>query len=67
MGLESYEFVVSVNLRDNGKFEYAIMQEFYEGDCGDPDWELLESGEADTLEEAADMAGKSIRSLFVVK
>jgi hypothetical protein len=64
--VESYCFDVQIFKNEHGKYEYAVSQEFETDDMSEPDWQLLESGEGDTLEEAAQMAGNSIRTLFNV-
>lgn len=56
----SYSFAVDIYKTENGTFEYGVVQEV------DDDFQLLERGEADTLIEAADMASRSIRTLFTV-
>lgn len=56
----SYSFAVDIYKTDTGSYEYGVVQEV------DDDYQLLERGEADTLIEAADMASKSIRTLFTV-
>jgi hypothetical protein len=58
----SYCFDVQIYVNEFGKYEYGVSQEF-EID-GEESWELLESGSADTLAEAATMASNSIRTLF---
>lgn len=60
----SFSFVVDIYRADNGKFEYGVLQEIETED--DDDLQLLERGEADTLLEAAEMASKSIKTLFSV-
>lgn len=60
----SYSFAVDIYRNDNGTFTYGVFQEIESED--DDDLVLLETGEADTLKEAADMAGKSINTLFSV-
>ncbi|QIN94120.1 hypothetical protein PP459_gp113 [Streptomyces phage Wakanda] len=63
--VESFCFDVQIFRNEDGKYEYAVSQEF-ETEGEEPDWELLETGAGDTLEEAARMAGNSIRTLFNV-
>jgi hypothetical protein len=65
--VEGFFFTVEVFKNEFGKFEYAVSQEIETDDESEPEWQLLESGEGDTLEEAAYMASNSIRTLFVVK
>ena len=62
----SYSFAVDISKNEDGKYVYGVFQEFVGEDMDDTDLELLESGEADTLKEAADMAGRSIKTLFSV-
>lgn len=61
----SYSFAVDIYKNDNGGYTYGVFQEI-EADDDDFDLELLETGEADTLQEAATMASKSIKTLFNV-
>ncbi len=56
----SYSFAVDVYQTETGSYEYGVVQEI------DGEYQLLEKGEADTLIEAADMASRSIRTLFTV-
>ena len=58
-----YSCVVHVFENEDGKYQYAISQEFEEGD--NSDWQLLETGERDTPEEAIKQASESIKTLFV--
>ena len=60
----SYSFAVDIYLTESGAYAYGVFQEI-ESDTED-DLQLLETGEADTLAEAAEMASKSIRTLFSV-
>jgi hypothetical protein len=60
----SYSFAVDIYKTDAGTYAYGVFQEL-ESETED-DLQLLETGEADTLAEAADMASKSIRTLFSV-
>jgi hypothetical protein len=64
--IEAFCFDVQIFKNENGKYEYAVSQEFETDDLSEPEWTLLESGEADTLEEVAKMASSSIRTLFIV-
>ncbi len=64
--IDAFCFDVQIFRNENGNFEYAVSQEFETDDLSEPEWTLLESGEGDTLAEAAKMAGNSIRTLFNV-
>ena len=62
--LEAFCFDVQIYRVDNGKFGYSISQEFEESGSDEPQWELLEQGEVDTVEEAAEAAKQAIKTLF---
>lgn len=64
----AYSFAVDIYKNEEGKFAYGVFQELIGSEDSEDDYglELLESGEADTLKEAADMAGRSIKTLFNV-
>lgn len=58
--IDCYSFAVDIYKTEAGSYEYGVVQEV------DDDYQLLERGEADTLIEAAEMASRSIRTLFTV-
>jgi hypothetical protein len=58
----SYSFAVQIFKNEEGKFHYGVFQEIESED--EDDLQLLETGGADTLAEAAEMVGKSIKTLF---
>jgi hypothetical protein len=60
----SYSFAVQIFKNDADKFSYGVFQEL-ESETED-DLQLLETGEADTLAEAAEMVGSSLKTLFSV-
>lgn len=62
--IEAYSFDIHIFKNEDNQYEYSVSQEFETDD--DMNWELLESGEASTLEEAARTAAHSIRTLFTV-
>jgi len=59
---EVYEFNVQIWKDEESKWSFGICQEFESE--GSDDFEPLESGQADTLEEAARLAGDAIRRVF---
>lgn len=60
----SYSFAVQIFRNEDDRFNYGVFQEL-ESDTED-ELQLLETGEADTLLEAAEMVGNSIKTLFSV-
>jgi hypothetical protein len=60
----SCSFAVQIYRNDSGTYTYGVFQEI-ESETED-DLQLLEAGEAGTIEAAAEMAGNSIKTLFVV-
>lgn len=60
----SYSFAVQIFKNEDDKFNYGVFQELESDD--DDELQLLETGEADTLAEAAEMVGSSIKTLFSV-
>jgi len=60
----SYSFAVQIYKNDSGTYTYGVFQEI-ESET-DVELQLLEAGETDTIEQAAEMAGTSIKTLFVV-
>ncbi|WMI33874.1 hypothetical protein SEA_PATELGO_191 [Streptomyces phage Patelgo] len=60
----SYSFAVDIYKNESGTYTYGVFQELESDD--DDELQLLESGEADTLAEAAEIAGRSIKTLFTV-
>lgn len=61
----SYSFAVEIFKTEEGKFGYGVFQEF-ESDDDERNLQLLETGGADTLVEAAEIASRSIKTLFTV-
>jgi predicted HTH domain antitoxin len=61
----SYSFAVQIYKNDSGTYTYGVFQEL-ESETEELELQLLEAGEADTLAEAAEIAGRSIKTLFVV-
>lgn len=59
---ELYEFNVQIWKDEERKWSFGICQEFESE--GSDDFEPLESGQADTLEDAAHLAGDAIRRVF---
>lgn len=60
----SYSFSVQIFKNESGLYSYGVFQEV-ESDTSN-ELQLLESGEADTLPEAAETVGRSIKTLFAV-
>lgn len=60
----TYSFAVQIFKNEEGRFHYAVVQEI-ESDTED-ELQLLETGGADTLFEAAEMVGNSLKTLFSV-
>lgn len=60
----SYSFSVQIFKNESGLYSYGVFQEV-ESDTSN-ELQLLESGEADTLAEAAETVGRSIKTLFAV-
>lgn len=58
---EIYEFNVTIS-KENDVFSYAIYQVFTSG--GSEEFEFIEDGEVNTLEEAAALAADGIRRQF---
>lgn len=58
----SYSFSVQIDRNDSGTYNYAVFQEVQTED--DDDLQLLESGEADTIDEATELVGSSLKTLF---
>lgn len=58
--MESYSFAVEIFKNGDDKFSYGIFHEVND------ELQLLESGEADTLIEAAETAGRSMKTLFLL-
>ncbi len=59
----SYSFSVEISRSEDG-YAYSVIQQIES--LEEDELQLLESGEADTLAEAAEMAGRSIKTLFTV-
>jgi len=60
----TYSFSVQIFKNEDGRFHYGVFQEI-ESDTED-ELQLLETGGADTLAEAAEMVGNSLKTLFSV-
>ena len=60
----SYSFAVDIYKNESGTYTYGVFQEIESDE--DDELQLLETGEADTLAEAAEIAGRSIKTLFAV-
>lgn len=60
----AYSFGIDIYRDEDGQYQYGVFQEFDTED-EEESLQLLESGGAATLAEAAEMAGNSIRTLFV--
>lgn len=58
----SYSFAVQIYRNDSGTYTYGVFQEIESED--EDDLQLLEVGEADTINEAAEMVGRSLKTLF---
>lgn len=58
----SYSFAVQIYRNESGTYTYGVFQEIESED--EDDLQLLEVGEADTINEAAEMVGKSLKTLF---
>jgi len=58
----SYSFAVQIYRNDAGTYTYGVFQEIESEE--EDDLQLLEVGEADTINEAAEMVGKSLKTLF---
>lgn len=59
-----YSFAVQIFKNEEGRFHYGVFQEIESED--EDELQLLETGGADTLAEAAEMVGKSLKTLFVL-
>jgi hypothetical protein len=64
--ITAYSFSVEIFKTEDGKFGYGVFQDFESEDKDELNLQLLETGGADTLVEAATMASDSIKTLFVV-
>jgi hypothetical protein len=63
--MAEYCFDVQLYDTEGGMVGYQISQEFVD-DNGETEWQLLESGEAATMPDAAILASNSINRLFTV-
>jgi len=62
--ITTYSFAVQIVKNEDNKFNYGVFQEI-ESETED-ELQLLETGEADSLAEAAEMVGHSLKTLFSV-
>lgn len=58
----SYSFAVQIYRNESGTYTYGVFQEVESEE--EDDLQLLEVGEADTINEAAEMVGRSLKTLF---
>lgn len=58
----SYSFSVQIYRNESGTYTYGVFQEIETEE--EDDLQLLEAGEADTINEAAELVGRSLKTLF---